>query len=226
MGSTVVMPAPALASRIGDSVGVSDEVTGWAAHIKHVSDLHLIMEMAGNAAIWRAVRAADTSYGDLQPRPYGGGGHRVLAGLPISAGQVDEHRHVLAGRDLRQWITVGGFEDKGDDVGGFFDAAHHAVWPRRLRGVHVRFLVQPRFLGDQLDREQPIDLTPGGGDRGGDRVAQDLTDRGEQVLPNDRVLLGADPQGDMLVGDSAHDVVERRRLGIDELHGVRDNRAG
>jgi hypothetical protein len=45
-------------------------------------------------------------------------------------------------------ITVGGFEDKGDDVGGFFDAAHHAVGPRRLVGVHIRLLVQPRFLGD------------------------------------------------------------------------------
>jgi hypothetical protein len=57
-------------------------------------------------------------------------------------------------------------------------------------------------------REQPIDLTPRGGDLGGDGVAQHLTDRGEQVLPNDRVLLRADPQGDVLIGDSAHDVVE------------------
>jgi hypothetical protein len=148
MGSTVVMPAPALASRIGDSVGVSTKSPAGALDIKHVSDLHSIVQMAGNAAVWRPVRAADTTYGDLQPRPYGGGGHRVLAGLPISAGQVEEHRHVLAGSDLRQWVTVGGFEDKGDDVGGFFDAAHHAVWPCRLSGVHVRFLVQPRFLGD------------------------------------------------------------------------------
>ena len=141
------------------------------------------MEMAGNAAIGRPIRAADTSYGDLQPRPYGGGGHRVLARLPISVGQVDEHRDVLARRDFRQRTTVGGFENKGDDVGGFFDAAHHAVGTRRLVRVYIRLLVQPCLLGDQLDREQPVDLTPSGGDLGGDRVAQNLTDGGEQCSP-------------------------------------------
>ena len=29
----------------------------------------------------------------------------------------------------------------------------------------------------------------------------------------------------MLVGDSAHDVIKWRRLGIDQLHRIRDNRA-
>ena len=39
-------------------------------------------------------------------------------------------------------------------------------------------------------------------------IAENLTDGGEQILTNDRVLLGADAQGYVLVGDPVHDVVE------------------
>jgi hypothetical protein len=206
-------------------VGVSTKSPA-GAHIKHFSDLHIIMQIVGNAAVWRTAHATDTSYGDLQARLYGPGGHRVLAGLPISVRQVDEHRDVLASRDGRQRSIVGGFENKGDDVGRFFDAADHAILPRRLVGVNLGLLVQSRFLGDQLECEQPVDLPPSGGDLGCDGVAKHLTDGGKEVLPHDGVLLGADPKGDVLVGDSAQDVVERRRLGIDEMHGIGDHRAG
>ena len=46
------------------------------------------------------------------------------------------------------------------------------------------------------------------------------------MLTDDRVLLGADAQRYVLVRDSPHDMVEWRRLRIDQLHGVRDDRAG
>lgn len=45
------------------------------------------------------------------------------------------------------------------------------------------------------------------------------------MFADDRVLLGADPQRDVFVGDAAHDVVEGRRIGIDERDGVGDHRA-
>ena len=99
----------------------------------------------------------------------------------------------MAGRDGRQRASVGRFENKGDDVVGFIDAAEHAVWTRRLVGVHIRLLVQARFLGDQLEREQPIDLTPGGGDLGGDGIAEHLTDGSEQIRPQSCTAQGGCP---------------------------------
>jgi hypothetical protein len=168
----------------------------------------MIMEIAGNAAVWGPVRASDPPHSDLQASPYGSRGHRVLARLAIAIGQVDEHRDVLAGRDGRQRATVGRFENKGDDVGGFLDAADHPVGTRRLVGVHVRLLVEPRLLGDQLQREQPINLAPGRGDLGRYSIAENLSDGSEQILADNRVLLRPDAQGYVLVGDSAHDVIE------------------
>ena len=168
----------------------------------------MIMEVAGNAAVWDPLRSLDPPYGDLQPSPYSGGGHRVLPGLPVTVGQVDENRDVLSGCDRWEGTAVCWFDDESDHVGGLLDAADHAVGPSRLRGVHVRLLVEPCFLGDQLEREQPIDLAPGRGDLGGDGVAENLSDGSKQMLADNCVLLGADAQGYVLVGDSAHDVIK------------------
>jgi hypothetical protein len=110
---------------------------------------------------------------------------------------------MAGGRTVVCW-----FEDEGDDVGRFFDTAYHAVRACRLRWIHVRLLVQPRFLGDELESKQPIDLAPGGGDFRCHGVAENLTDRGEQVLTDDCGLLRAYSQRDVFVGDSVHDVVE------------------
>jgi hypothetical protein len=46
------------------------------------------------------------------------------------------------------------------------------------------------------------------------------------VLTDDRVLLWTDSERHVLVGNAPHDVVERWGLGINQLHGVRHNRAG
>jgi hypothetical protein len=59
-------------------------------------------------------------------------------------------------------------------------------------------LVQPGLFGNQLGGKQPVDLVPGLGDLGGDSVAEHFPDRAQQVVPDDRVLLWADPEGDVL----------------------------
>ena len=184
------------------------EVTGRGTDIEQISELDMIMEVAGNAAVWGPVRSLDPPHGDLQPSPYSGGRHRVLPGLPVTVGQVDENRDVLSGCDRWEGTAVCWFEDESDDVSGFLYAADHAVGASRLRGVHVRLLVEPCFLGDQLEREQPIDLAPGRGDLGRNGIAENLSDGSEQILADNRVLLGADAQGYVLVGDSAHDVIK------------------
>ena len=170
------------------------EVTGRGTDIEQISELDMIMEVAGNAAVWGPVHSSDPPHSDLQASPYSGGRHRVLPGLPVTIGQVDENRDVLAGCDRRQGTAVCWFEDEGDDVSGFLYAADHPVWSSRLRGGHVRLLVEPRFLGDQLEREQPIDLTPGRGDLGRYGIAENLTDGSEQMLADNRVLLGRMPR--------------------------------
>jgi hypothetical protein len=54
--------------------------------------------------------------------------------------------------------------ERGKDIVRLLDTAYDAVLARRLIGVHIRLLIQPRLLRDQLKSEQPIDLTPGRGD--------------------------------------------------------------
>jgi hypothetical protein len=82
----------------------------------------------------------------------------------------------LAGCNRRQRTAVSRFEHEGDDIRGFLDTAHDAVRPRRLSGVNVSLLVHPRLLRDELEREQPIDLIPSGGDLQCHSVAENLTD--------------------------------------------------
>src|SRR5688500_9784137 len=67
------------------------EVTGRGTDIELISDLDLIMKVAGNAAVRGAVHSSYPPYSDLQPRPYRCGRHRVLPGLPVTVGQVHKH---------------------------------------------------------------------------------------------------------------------------------------
>ena len=90
--------------------------------------------------------------------------------------------------------------------------------------VDLRLLVQPGLLGDQLGREEPVHLVPGRRDLGGDGVAEHLPDRGQEVAADDRVLLRADSERHVLVGDPAQDVREGRRVRIDQLDGVGHHR--
>jgi hypothetical protein len=143
--------------------------------------------------------------------------------LPISIGQVNKHRDVLARCDCWKSTAVCGFEDEGDHVVRFLDTAYHPVRARRFRGIHTGLLVKPGFLSDQLEGKEPIDLAPAGGDFWCHGVAKNLTDRGEQMLSDNRVLFRADAEGHMLVRDATHDVIKRWRLRIDQLHCVRNN---
>ena len=210
IGSTVVMPAPALAS----SSGPSDDSTTK-------SPAGALTSRTSPTSTW-SCRNDETrpSGAPFTPRtrrtvicsrvPTAVEDTVYWRGWRSPSGQVDEHRHVLARADLRQPAAVRRFEHQRHDVGGLLDAAHHAVRAQRARRVDARLLVEPGLLGDQLRREQPVDLAPGVGDLGGDGVAEHLPDRGQQVVTDDRVLLRADPERDVLVGDPPHHVVERR----------------
>ena len=87
-------------------------------------------------------------------------------------------------------------------------------------GVDPGLLVEAGLFGDELGGEQPVDLVPGVGDLGGDRVTEHLADSAEQVVADDGVLLGPDAQRDVFVGNAFHDMIERRGGGVDQLDGV------
>ena len=103
------------------------------------------------------------------------------------------------------------------------DAPHDDVGAQRSVGPDAGLLVEPRLLRHELHREEPVDLAPGVGHLGRDRVAEHLGDGAEQVVPDDGVLLGADAERHVLVRDAAHDVLERGCVGVDQLHGVGDD---
>jgi hypothetical protein len=153
-----------------------------------------------------------------------GRGDRVLAGLATPVGQVDEHRHVLTGRDLRQRPAVGRLQDERGHVRGLLDPADQPVRPQRMGRVDLRLLVQPSFLGYELGCEEPVHLVPRRRDFGGHGVTEHLPNRGQEVAADYRVLLGPDSQRRVLVGDPAQDVREGRCPRIDQLDGVGDHR--
>lgn len=117
----------------------------------------------------------------------------------------------MSGCNLGQAAVVSGLEHERDDVRGLLDAADHAVGAERLRRVDVCLKIEPRLLGDQLGGEQPVDLVPGGADLRRDRVTEHLPDGAEQVAADDGVLLGSDPEGDVLV---AMRFITSRRRGL------------
>ena len=145
-------------------------------------------------------------------------------GCRLPSGRSTNTETYCPGRDLRQRAAVRGLEHQRHDVVGLLDAPDHAVRAQRVRRVDARLLIEPGLLGDQLRGEQPVDLAPGVGDLGGHGVAEHLPDRGQQVVTDDRVLLRADPERDVLVGDPPHHVLNDGALGIDQLHGVGHDR--
>ena len=107
---------------------------------------------------------------------------------------------------------------------GLLDPPDHPIRTERSSRVNTSLLVEPRFLSDQLGGEQPVHLIPGSGDLGRDGLAEHLTDRSEEVVPDDGVLLRPDTERDVLEGDPPHHMGEGRRLRIDQLHCVGDHR--
>jgi hypothetical protein len=72
--------------------------------------------------------------------------------------------------------------DSGSRVGSYTWYETVDEGDTRLRRVNVRLLIRLRLFGNQLEREQSVDLAPGGCDIWGHSVAENLADRGEQVL--------------------------------------------
>ena len=215
-----MIPAPALASSRGPPEVWTTKSPAGRADVQDVPDRHVVVQEGGDHAVRCAVDPMHPKHRDLQPGRDGRGGDRVLARLAPAVRQVHEHRDVLPRADLRQAAAVGGLEHQGHDVVGLLDPPDHAVRPHRVRRVDARLLVEPGLLRDELGREQPVDLVPGRGDLGRDGVTEHLTDRRQQVVSDDRVLLRADPERDVLVRDAVHHPVERRRVRVDQLHRV------
>jgi hypothetical protein len=120
MGSTVVIPAPAVASSNGPSDGCTE--------FEHVTGPRLIVQIRGDLPIRGTVHPDHPTHGDLQSGERRRG-HRVLPGLTLSVRQIHEHRHVLARADRGQLATVCRFQDQGDHVVGFLDPPDQAIGP-------------------------------------------------------------------------------------------------
>ena len=115
-------------------------------------------------------------------------------------------------------------QDQGHHARRLLDPANDPVRPQHAARVHPGLLVQLGLLGNQHDREQPVHLGPGRGDLRRDRLAEHLGDCADQVLADDQVLLRGDAQRDVLVGDPGPDMVERRRVRVDQADREGDDR--
>ena len=126
-------------------------------------------------------------------------GRKPASGSSPSGGQL-EARHARA------------LLNPTDDAGG----AEHVA-----RG-HLRLGVQPVLEGDERAGHVPVDGVPRGGHVPGDHVgAEDLDDRGHQVLVDDPVLVLGDAEGDVLVPDPG-----QQRGGARPVRGDQQGRIG
>src|SRR4051794_39273253 len=91
IGSTVVMPAPALANRSGPSDGCTT-LAGRRADLEHVVDPGVVEQETRHTTVRGHRRAFDPAHGDLQPRARGRRGDGVLPRLAVTVGKVDEDR--------------------------------------------------------------------------------------------------------------------------------------
>ena len=139
---------------------------------------------------------------------------------------IDLHRDVLPRLERRQRPAVLRLEvERRDDVA----LAHLAIDDERpvavpaagsggLRCVDLG-LAAREDLG-----EEPVRLGPGGDDLVGRGVAEHVLDRDEQVLADDRVVLGLNPERAVLLSDE----LDRgtKRGGIVDMGGISANGAG
>ncbi len=173
------------------------------------------MQVVGDLAVGtRGGRAVDPLDGDRADRGARGGDEAVLADLAGAVREFDLDRDVLAGPVGGRGGAVRG----GDPEGGAVRRLRHPVGDGPLAphvtGDDPLLGVEALLQGDQGVRHQPVDLVPGLGDLGGDGLAEDLGDRLEEVLVDDRVLLAGDAEAGVLVGDAAeHHVGPGVRVG-------------
>ena len=211
-GSTVVMPAPALASSSGPVRRLDDEIAGRRADLEQVSDLDVVVQVGlrpdrpvrrrrrGPAATVICIRVPTAVEDTVYCR-----GWRFPSGRSTNTdtywpGRIAGSAPPSAGSSTSETTSV-----------GLLDSPDHPVRPQRLGRVDTRLLIQPGLLGDQLRREQPVDLVPGGGNLRRHRVTEDLADGGQQVVTDDRCTApGVMPSEHVLVGDALSSHGERR----------------
>ncbi len=152
-------------------------------------------------------------------RPVRVAGQAVLAYLVGAVRQLNLDGDVLARSALGRGEAVGGTDQEGDHVVGLLVPGYHPVRAPHLARGESGLRVQAVLQGDQGVGHQPVDLVPGGGDLGGDGIAQHLDDGREQVGVDHRVLVLGDAERDVLVGDA-------RQHGVGALVGVGQQRAG
>ena len=84
---------------------------------------------------------------------------------------------------------------------------------------HAVGFIELRLVLDQHVGHEPVDGVPRLGDLGGHGVAEHLRDRGHEVVVHDLVLVLADAQRDVLVGDAVQHHDRVRRVRVHELGG-------
>ncbi len=181
---------------------VEGEVAERRGEQQFVPGADLAVQVRRHRPVGGVPGAADPADGDLRRDAVRRAGQGVLAGLARPAGQVDRHRHVLAGTVAGGLGAVGRAERERQDVLGLRAALQDAPGPVHGGRVAAGVPVEPRLLGDEEGREQPVDLRPGVAHLGGDGVAEDGADGVEQVPSHDRVLLGAHAERGVLVRDA------------------------
>ena len=135
-------------------------------------------------------------------------------------------RDVLPRQGRLDLALIHPLDHEPDDVVRLLDPLGHPPGPPdRVRG-EVHRVVQPAFLVDEHVRHQPVDLVPGRGDLGRDGVPQHVHDGPHQVVVDDLVLVRAQPQRDVLVGDPRQEVVRDLVHVVHEQPGERRNGPG
>jgi hypothetical protein len=211
------MPMPAPGQQQRPVGGVEYQVAEGGGDAQYVADADVVVQEGGDLAgrqVFVAALALHRYLADRRVR------RRAQAVLPDLVGAVRQRHldgHVLSGPERGRCGAVRRAQCERDDIRRLLVPVHDLPLAPDTAGHAATLGVQPGFQRDQRVGHQPVDLVPRLGDLGGDRVAEHLDDRGEQVLVHDLVLLGGDAQGRVLVRDPRQHGV---RPGVRVLHQV------
>ena len=128
--------------------------------------------------------------------------------------------------EIPEWCT-GRLHSEQHRARRIVDARHHAGAAIHVTvrnpGTHVEIV----FEVDQCLRHDPVHAVPRRGDLIGDGLgAQHGDDRGEQVLVDDRILVGRHAQRGVLVPDTRQQFCRMRQIRVDEMRCEGRDRRG
>ena len=173
------------------------------SYTEHDLNLHRVITSRRSIDVKGAITLAVTITSFLLTLTYiGNNGSSIMADLAGTVGQRHLDRHVLTRTGRRQRAPVGRAEHEGHRVGRLLQPTAQDQGSPHVSVRHVRGGVQAALDRDQRVGHVPVDLVPGSGDLGRDRVTQHLHDGGEQVLVDDRVLVLGDAERGVLVCDA------------------------